>query len=301
MPDSPAPIRVGTSGWSYDDWQGIVYPARPHPHDELRYLASYLGALEVNSSFYRTPAPAMTASWIRRTADLKDFRFTFKMNRRFTHERAPWTPAEAREFHDCLAPVADADRLGAVLLQFPWSFRADESAYEWLHRLAEEFRRWPLVLEVRHDSWLRDEALYSLDLLKLSLASIDQPDLNHCIRPAALSTGPIGYVRLHGRRRDTWFAENVSPHERYNYLYSPQELDEWIERIRDLSRKSREVYVFTNNHYRGQAPANAFQIMARLTGGRVPVPDPMLAAFPFLDQIAAPPDALPGRQGDLFR
>ena len=300
MADEPAPIRVGTSGWSYADWRGIVYPDRPRPADELRFLAGYLDALEVNSSFYRTPPPRMTASWVRRTEDRPGFRFTFKMNRRFTHERSPWTAAEAQAFRDGVAPVAEAGRLGAVLLQFPWSFRADESSYDWLNRLAEAFRPWPLAVEVRHDSWLADEALYCLELLKMSIADIDQPVLRHCIAPATLVTGPLGYVRLHGRRQDTWFARNVEPHERYNYLYRDDELDEWVERIRQISRKSKELYVFTNNHYRGQAPANAFQILSKLKGERVPVPEPMFRHFPFLADIAAPPDAHPGAQGRLF-
>jgi len=300
MADEPARIFVGTSGWSYADWRGIVYPDHPKPADELRFLAGFLDALEVNSSFYRTPTPKMTASWVRRTADLEDFRFAFKMNRRFTHERTPWSAPEAQAFRDGVAPVAEAGRLGAVLLQFPWSFRAGEESYDWLHRLSEAFGAWPLAVEVRHDSWLADEALYALKLLNLSIADIDQPQLNRCIAPGTLVTGPLGYVRLHGRRRDTWFASNVEPHERYNYLYRDDELDEWIGRLREISRESKELYVFTNNHYRGQAPANAFQILSKLKRDRVPVPESMFTHFPFLEGIAAPPEAESGAQGRLF-
>jgi uncharacterized protein YecE (DUF72 family) len=300
MSDAPASIFVGTSGWSYEDWQGIVYPTHPRIHDQLHYLASYLDALEVNTSFYRTPPPKMTAGWVRRIAHLPRFRFTFKLNRRFTHERSPWAPAEMQEFRDGLAPVAEAGRLGAVLLQFPWSFRAEEESYGWLSHLADALRPWPLAIEVRHDSWLTDEGRYCLELLRLSMADIDQPALNHCIRPGDVVTGPLGYVRLHGRRKDAWFAANVAPHERYNYLYRDDEIDEWIGRIREISKKSKELYVFTNNHYRGQAPANAFQILAKLKGRRIPVPEPMIPYFPFLQELALPPDSLPGEQGRLF-
>ena len=300
MAEEPATIRVGTSGWSYEDWRGIVYPERLRQQDELRFLAGYVDALEVNSSFYRTPTPKMTASWVRRVADRPGFRFSFKINRRFTHERTPWSRPEAQEFLDGVAPVAEAGLLGAVLLQFPWSFRAGEENYDWLNRLAEEFRRWPLVVEVRHDSWLADEARYCLELLKVSMAAIDQPTLGHCIPPTAPPLGPLGYVRLHGRRRDTWFADNIQPHERYDYLYPSDELDEWVERIRQISRQSSDVYVFTNNHYRGQAPANAFQLLSKLHGRRVPVPEPMIPYFPFLEDIAAPPETQPGAQGRLF-
>ena len=150
----------------------------------------------MNSSFYRTPPPRMTASWVRRTAERDAFRFTFKLNRLFTHERSAWSAADVQAFRDALAPVAEAGRLGAVLLQFPWSFRAGEEAYDRLHRLRDAFGRWPLAVEVRHDSWLADEALYSLRLLGLSIADIDQPQLRRCMPPGTLLTGPLGYVRL---------------------------------------------------------------------------------------------------------
>jgi uncharacterized protein YecE (DUF72 family) len=300
MSKPAARIYVGTSGWSYDDWRGIVYPDRPRSLDLLRFMAGYVDALEVNSSFYRTPTPKMAASWVRRTAEFPDFRFTFKINRRFTHQRTPWAAEEAQEFRDGVAPMVEAGKLGAVLLQFPWSFQANERSYDWLTRLSEEFRPLPMAVEVRHDSWLTDEGRYCLELLKLSMANIDQPQLNRCIAPNTLLTGPMGYVRLHGRRTDTWFADNIQPHERYNYLYREDEIDEWVERIREISRESRELYVFTNNHYRGQAPANALQILSKLRGRRVPVPEPMIPCFPFLQDIAAPPESQPGAQGRLF-
>lgn len=301
MVDRPARIFIGTSGWSYADWRGIVYPERPAPRDELRFLAGYVDALEVNSSFYRTPPPKMTASWVRRTADLSEFRFTFKLNRLFTHDRAAWSAPDAQAFRDAVAPVAEAGKLAAVLLQFPWSFRAGEESYQYLHRLRDEFGgHWPLAIEVRHNSWLAEEALYCLRLLKMSVANIDQPALNRCIAPGTLVTGPLGYVRLHGRREDTWFVRNAEPSERYNYLYRDDELDEWISRVRDIARRTEEVYVFANNHYRGKAPANAFQMMANLRKKRVEVPDTMFREFPFLEAIAARPQTRRGEQGRLF-
>jgi len=294
-------IRVGTSGWSYEDWRGVVYPEHPRPKDQLHFMADYFEALEVNSSFYRTPTPGVTESWIRRTAEHPDFRFAFKMNQRFTHQRAaPWEKAEAQAYRDAVAPVAEAGRLAAILLQFPWSFRAEPDSYDWLHRLVAEFGRWPLVVEVRHDSWAQDEAINCLEILKLSYANIDQPLLGHCIGPTAIAIGPVGYVRLHGRNHEKWFNDKAEPWERYNYLYRENELDEWIERINQISRESRELYVFTNNHYRGQAPANALQLLAKLKGDRVFVPEPMLQEFPFLSDIAERPQDMPGAQGRLF-
>ncbi len=301
MTAPPGRIRVGTSGWSYEDWQGVVYPDHPRLKDELRYMAGCFDALEVNASFYRTPSPRTTESWVRRTADLADFRFSFKMNQRFTHQRqSPWTRAEADAFREAITPVAEAGRLGAVLLQFPWSFRAEPDSFTWLRRLVGEFGQWPLVVEVRHDSWTADEARNVLEILKVSYANIDQPQANHCIGPTAHVTGPVGYVRLHGRNREKWFDEKAEAWERYNYLYRDEELDEWVSRIHEISRQSREVYVFTNNHYRGQAPANALQLMSKLADKRVFVPEPLLRAFPFLASVARRPEDMPGAQGRLF-
>ena len=233
-------IRVGTSGWSYEDWRGIVYPEHPRPRDELRFLAGFVDALEVNSSFYRPPTAATTESWLRRTADLPDFRFTFKLHQRFTHQRAAvWTKVEAEEYRQGLQPVAEAGRLGAVLMQFPWSFRYLPENADWLKRLADMLRPWPLVAEVRHDSWLADEAAALLAELELTMASIDQPQLENCIPPCGKAQGPLAYVRLHGRNSRHWWGEQMSSHERYNYLYSDSELDEWVDRIRGLARQSQ--------------------------------------------------------------
>ncbi|MBN2584151.1 MAG: DUF72 domain-containing protein, partial [Planctomycetes bacterium] len=154
MAAQPGRIRIGTSGWSYEDWRGIVYPEHPRPKDELHFMAGYFDALEVNSSFYRTPSSRTTESWVRRTSEHPDFRFAFKMNQRFTHQReTAWTKAEAQDYRDAITPVAEAGRLGAILLQFPWSFRAEPDSYNWLRHLVGEFGQWPLVVEVRHDSW----------------------------------------------------------------------------------------------------------------------------------------------------
>jgi uncharacterized protein YecE (DUF72 family) len=292
-------VRVGTSGWSYDDWVGRFYPsARPARFDPLAYLARYFRTVEVNSSFYRPPTPRMTQSWLRRTPP--DFDFTFKLHQRFTHQRdAPWTREEAEGYRRGIEPVREAGRLGAVLVQFPWSFRASDDAFRWLDAIRKDFGDLPLVVEVRHISWIDPKALGFLKDAGLGFANIDQPASRGGVPPMALVTSPVGYVRLHGRNRQAWFDPHAGRDDRYNYLYRDAELDEWVARIREIARASEKTYVFTNNHYRGQAPANAFQVLAKLQGRPVPVPAPMLEDFPFLGAIAAegPP---PGEQGALF-
>lgn len=309
MSPDPENVRIGTSGWSYDDWRGCVYPAGREV-DRLAYLAEYFDAFEVNSSFYHPPSSALSTSWLKRTPARVGF--TVKLHQRFTHERAgPYTRLEVEQFRQGVAPLHEAGRLGALLMQFPWSFRFDEPARLWLDQLARDFRRYPLVVEVRHKSWDVLEAIDFLRAHNLNLAAIDQPDLPGNLPPAVLTTGTLGYVRLHGRNKQQWFAgarqEQQTPAQRqaardarYDYLYSTQELREWAPRIRELAAGGRSRctsgYVFANNHTRGQAVANALQLKAILTGGKVRVPEPTLAAYPFLAEIAQ----TQGRQGSLF-
>src|SRR5215471_6569125 len=230
-----AVIRVGPAGWDYPDWKGIVYPSRrPRGFDALEYLAHYFRTIEINSTFYR-PTPATTArSWARRVAHNPDFRFTAKLWKRFTHERdAAWTADEVKAAREAADVLADEQRLGAILLQFPWSFRNDDAAREWLGDVFRAFRGLPLVLEVRHASWNTPDVLAWLTEQAVGLVNIDQPLFSHSIKPGAHVTAPVGYVRLHGRNYREWFRDQAGRDERYDYLYTAAELAPWVARIRD--------------------------------------------------------------------
>jgi len=299
MTQATGQLYIGHSGWSYPDWEGVVYPpGGVRRVDQLNYISRYFNAVEVNSSFYRPPSPRTTASWARRVE--QPFSFTFKVHQRFTHQRdEPPQRDEVDQFLEGIVPVQQAGMLGCLLLQFPWSFRCGESAFQWLAHLVEAFGRFPLAVEVRHTSWDSPHVRQKLTDLGVSLCNIDQPQLRSCLAPAARVTGPIGYVRFHGRRNDTWFADNIEPHERYNYLYSAEQLEDWVGRIRAMADKTDAVYVFANNHFRGQGPANALQLRAMLEQRQVDVPPEMLEPFPFLRQIARQASK-PGRQMGLF-
>lgn len=283
-----ASLRIGPSGWSYEDWHGVVYPApKPRGFKPLAYLAQHFNAVEVNSSFYRIPSPRMTAAWPPLVPE--HFRFAFKLTQVFTHQREQFPDARTvRAFHDALAPVAEAGRLGPLLIQFPWSFRYTPDAIEWLQRLADQFAHYDRFVEVRHASWAQPEALAALRPLA-GYCNIDQPPLRDCLGPTTLVFGRNAYVRLHGRNTCTWFADNLPAFERYNYLYNDAELREWVQRMNALADQAEEVYVFANNHYRGQGPVNALELRALVTGQPVAVPPPLLAAYPRLAAIAAPP------------
>ena len=280
-------IHIGPAGWSYKDWEGTVYPHKPGKNfDPLEYLARYFNTIEINSSFYRPPAVSTTKAWAQRVAANKEFTFTAKLHRLFTHERGKATAADEKEFHSGMAPLVKAGKLGALLLQFPWSFKNTVEDRIYLAQLLEKFGEYPLVLEVRHASW-NTPAMYEwLEERGVGICNIDQPVFSKSIRPAALTPSPVGYVRMHGRNYQNWFREKAPRDERYNYLYSFDELDPWLKRIKEVAKQTRETYVITNNHFRGQAVVNAIEIEAALKEKRVPAPEPLFGVYPRLTESA---------------
>lgn len=251
----PEPIRIGPAGWSYKDWQDVVYPPHKSRFDELAYLAQFFDTIEINSPFYRIPPPTHSKSWVRRVASNRDFKFTTKVYRGFTHEPDALAAGDVDAFRQYLDPLASSNRLGAILLQYPWSFKNTPESIERLATLFRDFAEYPKALEVRHASFQTSEFIRFLDEHGVSWVNVDQPLFHESVKPADTATGPVGYVRLHGRNYEKWFSHAES-WERYNYLYSLEELAPWVERI-DSIAQSKDTYVITNNHFRGQAIVNA--------------------------------------------
>lgn len=273
---TPHAIRIGPAGWSYKDWEGIVYPPHGSRFDHLAYLSAFFDTIEINSPFYRIPPPAHSKSWARRVAANADFRFTTKVYRGFTHETADPSGSELDAFRAYLDPLADAGLLGAVLFQFPWSFRNSEESRDRLSRLLGEFRDYRCAVEVRHSTFQNGEFLEFLEGHGASWVNVDQPLFNDSVKPDAASTGPVGYIRLHGRNYEKWFAHAES-WERYNYLYSPEEIAPWAGRIGSIASQ-KETYVITNNHFRGQAIVNAGDLK-RALGQSVRLPESMAGVY----------------------
>lgn len=290
-------LRIGPAGWSYPDWHGPFYPPKPaRGFKPLPFIARWFDVVEINSTFYR-PAVAKTAEgWVRAVADRPDFRFTAKLGERFTHDREkPWTAEEARAFREGLVPLREAGRLSALLAQFPWSFRDSPENRRRLEAIAADFADLaPIVVEVRHASWDSGDARAFFRTHALAWCNIDQPPLRDCIGPAAHATAPLAYVRFHGRNSADWFRKDAGRDARYDYCYSAAELAPWVERIRRLVEESLEVVVITNNHFRGQAAANALQLGAALRGPKVSIPESLVRSYPALSPIALPEGPAPG-------
>ncbi len=298
---APAQIRFGPAGWSYDDWDGLVYPSpRPRGFHPAEYLAEFFDTIELNTTFYQPPRPEVVRGWARRVERNPNFKFTAKLWQRFTHDRSA-TREDEKVFKRALDPLMEAGRLGALLVQFPWSFRNTRPNREYVGGLVVEFMEYPLALEVRHASWNQPVIFQMLRDLGVGFCNIDQPVIGRSLAPSSQATAPIGYVRLHGRNYERWFTAEDHPEERYNYLYSLAELDPWAERIKNLATAAAAVYVITNNHFRGKAVANALQLITLVRGGKVSVPETLLDEYPELRSIAAEPAAaLLPQPGSLF-
>jgi uncharacterized protein YecE (DUF72 family) len=290
-------IRFGPAGWDYPDWRGTVYPKpAPRGFDPLEYLARWFDAVEVNSTFYRPPRPEVARGWCERVAAHPRFRFTAKLWRRFTHEREAYRVDEVRAARDGMEALAGEGRLGAVLVQFPWSFRRDDAALEWLRDLLRAFSGLPLVLEVRHASWNVGDTYRELAAAGVGFVNLDQPLFRNSIRPSAVATSSVGYVRVHGRNYRDWFREKAGRDARYDYLYPAEELEPWAERTRTVAAQPgvEDVYVVTNNHFQGKAVANAAMLESMVEQRRVGAPPDVVRAYrealqPFVE--ATPPPA----------
>lgn len=267
-------LYVGPAGWSYADWQGRVYPeSTPKGFREPSYLAQFYNTIELNNTFYRPPRADYCVRWVRDVAANPHFLFTAKLWKRFTHDREHrWTAADAATYRDGIAPLAEAGRLGAVLVQFPWSFHFNAENCDWLIGVVDEFQDMPLVLEVRAQEWLRDEPMQWMRRLRVGFCNVDQPALRGNIPLTSFAFGATGYLRLHGRNAEAWFAEDAGRDQRYDYLYDEGELRQLQGAIEEIAGQVEGMFVIANNHYGGQAVATSTRLIELLTGEEAEAP-----------------------------
>jgi uncharacterized protein YecE (DUF72 family) len=278
-------IRVGPAGWSYPDWEGRVYPTlKPAGFHPLAYLARFFDTIEVDSSFYAHPRAEHAQRWARLVEERRDFRFFLKLHRDFTHAPEPesgWQEPAA-SFRAGLEPLRRAKRLAGVLVQFPVSFLHGKSEVRRLGRIKALFPDVPLVLEVRHQSWFTPPAIDVVRGLSYSLAYLDLPAAWNHPPDWHEPTGPIGYLRLHGRNSEAWFRPSAGRDARYDYLYATSELTGLAQKAQRIASGHDQTAVITNNHFSGKAVANAIELVHLLRGEAVPAPPELIAAFPAL-------------------
>ncbi len=258
-------ILTGTCGFSYRDWVGPFYPPGTRSADMLELYARRFPAVEIDSTYYAIPKPQLFERMAARTPEA--FVFSVKAPGAITHVPASGEPlaADVEAFRACLEPLVSAGKLGAILAQFPHSFRPDADGYARLEAMRAWWPELPIVCEFRHRDWQRDGVLTRLRELSFGWCNVDEPQFASLLRPGAESTSPIGYVRFHGRNYEKWWRQERASHERYDYLYAETELETWIPRIADVAEHTDTTFVFFNNHHMGRAAANALDMRRLLT------------------------------------
>jgi uncharacterized protein YecE (DUF72 family) len=276
-------LYIGTAGWAYPHWNGVVFP-RAHPAGQhaLETLGRIFSLVEINSSFYQPLKPEVAKLWVKKVDGNPRFRFTAKLHQRFTHARI-LEDAEIAQFKNGIRPLHQAGKLGALLMQFPWSFRFTAENREFLIRLRRAFGEFPLAAEMRHNSWMAEEAVGTFLDYRIGFCNIDQPDYTRAMPPTAFLTSDVGYVRLHGRNPKNSlgaYDREAARGKQHDYLYSESELAGWAARVERISRFAEATFVIFNNDAQAKSVVNALEFQQMMTGVRAPAPQELRRRFP---------------------
>jgi len=288
---------IGTAGWSYKDWVPNFYPKNQSAgFDWLQFYSHYFNCVEVNSSYYAYISPKVVEGWVRKVTDSDNFIFDVKLHQDFTHKRS-FDNQNIKSVRYNLDLLSNAERLGGLLIQFPYSFSFNNAAVQYLQKLKNIFPDYKCFIEVRHSSWNNKEALKFFKDADLTYCTIDQPQIGKAILFEPVITYDIAYIRFHGRNEDAW-KNSINNYgkkqtyeqrsERYKYLYSPGELVEIEQKIKSVQEKVKEVHVIMNNHPQGDAVANAFELVHLLeSADKIEIPGTILNAYPRLNEISS--------------
>lgn len=288
-------FNIGTAGWSYKDWVPNFYPKNQSAgFDWLQFYAHYFNCVEVNSTYYSYISPKVVDGWIRKVENTSDFVFHIKLHQDFTHKRK-YDEQNIKAVRYNLEQLKKSERLGGLLIQFPYSYSFDGNSVQYIQKLRNIFSDVSCFVEVRHQSWNNNRALDFFKENDLTFCTIDQPQIGRAIEFNPVVTNDKAYIRFHGRNAEAWrkslanFGKPQTYEEqssRYNYLYSPGELVEIEQKIKSIQHKVKEVNVIMNNHPQGDAVANAFELIHLLEGKRkVDMPQTIVKAYQRLDEI----------------
>ena len=259
--NSSSVVRIGTSGYSYKDWAGVLYPVGTRSSDYLKLYSSEFDVAELNFSYYRMPDAQLSARMVSVTPP--DFLFSVKAHKTLTHQfSSVGIASDVAEFVKGIDPIAEASKLAVILLQFPFSFHYNRDNREYLNKLCAQFGQLPLAVEFRNRYWQRNSVYEGLKERNIAYVNVDEPGLSGLPLAQDIVTSGTGYVRFHGRNSGNWWTgDNVS---RYDYFYNDSELGEWVPRIEAMAAQAPLVLVVFNNHSRGQAVENARRLRQML-------------------------------------
>ncbi len=260
-------LRVGTSGYSFADWKGRAYPSNISNRDMLTYYAHELkfNTVEVNYTYYRQPSARTLGAMLTKVPE--DFDFTIKAYREMTHEilDEKWHikdhPEAFQIYREGITPLVETGRLGCVLFQFPTAFFLKPENRDYILTCKERLPDIPLVIEFRHKAWIKEQTFQFLKDNELGYCCVDEPQLPKLVPFVPRITSSIAYFRFHGRNSN-WF--NVPLSERYHYLYSDKELEEFIPEVKSAEVLAEKVYCFFNNCHDGYAAKNALRMKGLL-------------------------------------
>ncbi len=284
-------LYIGTAGWSYKDWVPNFYPQQQSKDfDWLEFYAQYFNVVEVNASYYTYISQRVVDAWLRKTEDADDFLFTVKLHKDFTHLRK-YGKEQITAVKENLNLLKQNERLGGMLIQFPYSFDCNDANIDYMRRVIEDFEEYDKFVEVRHASWKNKKAS------KITFCTIDQPQIGEAIEFEPIVGNKMAYIRFHGRNEEAWrqslsnFGKKQTYEQqsaRYKYLYSPGELTEIDIKIKEIYDRVKKVFVIMNNHPHGDAVANAFELLHLLKERtKVKMPETIVKAYPRLKIIAA--------------
>lgn len=277
-------INIGIAGWSYPDWNGIVYTNTRI--DQLAFVSQFVDCIEINSTFYRPPTEKNSQSWLKRTSSKPDFFFTAKLYKDFTHE-GKIDLEIIKQIHCGFEPMLEAGKLKQLLVQFRYDFADNKDNRQHLKKIINNFSdSFDITVEVRHKSWESPQALEYLEQLGVTVCNLDYPTSLNSFDLQQCTIGKTGYLRMHGRNADKWFSK-VGRDETYDYYYNDKELAQIKTRIEKLAQAYNFLIVIANNHYRGAELANALELKCLLTGSKQTVPEGLLQTYPKLARVAS--------------
>jgi len=248
-----AKILIGTSGYSYHEWVGPVYPEGTQPKDYLSCYAGLFPTVELNFSYYTMPKAQSLAKMLIDGG--QDLTFSIKAHKTLTHEVNPaqWE-GEAKTYRTAIEPMLEAGRLEAVLFQFPYSFHYTPENRSYLDKLIKYFKGVPVAVEFRKSDWYSGKVIDGMKSREVPLVSLDLPELPKLPPLMDVVTAPLAYIRLHGRNKEAWWG--ADDHARYDYLYSDKEVEAWADRIKRIAEQAHRILVYFNNHAAGKAAKN---------------------------------------------
>ncbi len=250
----------GTCGFSYDDWVGIYYPEHLPRENWLSYYSQEFNAVEINSTYYSLPSLKTMEAMVRRTAS--GFLFSVKAHKELTHVRQQ-LQGKFEGFIRILKPLIEAQKLGCIIAQFPYSFRYESINLEYLRKFRDRLHDLPLVIEFRNSGWLNDNVYRWMKSDHVGYCCVDEPRLPGLVPPVVWVTSDIAYLRFHGRNYVKWW-HHKEAWERYNYSYKMEELQEWLPGIKQMSQMTRNTFIFANNHWHAQAVDTIRQVRSML-------------------------------------